>query len=74
MTARNPAASEPRIDEDPTLVPACPHCDSPLERIRARRVDASGSPTLRFGKRYLYACPACNRLLGVSHRKGFWMG
>jgi hypothetical protein len=27
-----------------------------------------------FGKRYVYFCPKCRKVLGVSHRKGFWMG
>jgi len=28
----------------------------------------------QFGKRYIYFCPTCSKVLGVSHRKGFWMG
>jgi hypothetical protein len=27
-----------------------------------------------LGKRYLYYCSACLKVLGISHRKGFWMG
>jgi len=27
-----------------------------------------------LGKRYIYFCPNCRKVLGVSHRKGFWMG
>jgi len=27
-----------------------------------------------LGKRYVYSCPECRKVLGVSHRKGFWMG
>jgi hypothetical protein len=27
-----------------------------------------------LGRRYLYFCPHCRKVLGVSHRKGFWMG
>ena len=27
-----------------------------------------------LGKRYVYFCPNCKSVLGVSHRKGFWMG
>jgi hypothetical protein len=62
------------VEEDPTLVPDCQHCGAALTTIRTRQLSASGSAQARFGKRYAYACPGCNRLLGVSHRKGFWMG
>ena len=27
-----------------------------------------------FGRRYVYFCSRCRKILGVSHRKGFWMG
>lgn len=63
-----------RIEEDPNLVPHCPYCNDAVTNIRARRMPAAGRPLLRFGTRYLYACPRCNKLLGISHRKGFWMG
>lgn len=65
---------ELRVDEDPALVPDCPHCSSALESISTRSLTASGRPSSRFGRRFVYACPNCNKLLGVSHRKGFWMG
>ena len=28
----------------------------------------------RIGKRYVYFCSSCRSVLGISHRKGFWMG
>lgn len=75
MTASNTKPRiEPTIDEDTTLVPECPYCDEKLGSIRTRRVTGSGSATFRFGRRYLYTCPNCSKLLGVTHRKGFWMG
>lgn len=55
-------------EEHNDIVPICPHCGAKLEKINARRLSAT------FGKRYVYFCPACNKVLGVSHRKGFWMG
>jgi hypothetical protein len=27
-----------------------------------------------MGKRFLYFCGGCRKVLGISHRKGFWMG
>lgn len=48
--------------------PKCPHCEKELENIISTQVEST------FGKRYIYACPECKKVLGVSHRKGFWMG
>lgn len=62
------------IREDPDLSPTCPHCDAPLTEVRATTVPAVGSASFQFGKRYVYACPRCNKLLGITHRKGFWAG
>lgn len=62
------------VNEEPTLTPTCPHCEQTLTSIGARQVDARGRAAFGFGKRFVYACPNCNRLLGISHRKGFWMG
>lgn len=56
------------------LIPDCPYCSTALATIRARTLAAFGGTPFGFGKRYVYACPNCNKLLGVSHRKGFWMG
>jgi hypothetical protein len=39
-----------------------------LNRVNCRLLSS------QFGKRYIYFCPACSKVLGVSHRKGFWMG
>ena len=48
--------------------PVCPHCDERLTSVWCRVVKAT------LGKRYIYFCPRCRKVLGVSHRKGFWMG
>jgi hypothetical protein len=50
------------------LTPLCPHCGAPLAKVYFRGL------TSTFGKRYVYFDPACLKVLGVSHRKGFWMG
>lgn len=64
------------VRESVDRVPLCPHCESPLEEVVWRVVRTTGrsSPEFRFGKRYIYACPACRTALGISHRKGFWVG
>lgn len=74
MTTHPPPHVGVTIAEDETLIPKCPHCDVELTTIRARKLPATGSPVTRFGKRYVYACPACSKVLGITHRKGFWMG
>jgi uncharacterized protein with PIN domain len=56
------------IRETPDKVPLCPHCEQEIRTVNARKVK---SP---LGVRYLYFCDRCRKVLGVSHRKGFWMG
>jgi hypothetical protein len=56
--------SEERND----ITPICPHCKATLSNIWFRELGGV------LGKRYLYFCPSCKCCLGVSHRKGFWMG
>jgi uncharacterized protein with PIN domain len=48
--------------------PICPHCSQEIRTIFMREIKSV------LGKRYLYYCSACLKVLGVSHRKGFWMG
>ena len=56
------------IREDDSKVPVCPHCERELSEILARRLKST------LGVRYVYFCRDCRKVLGVSHRKGFWMG
>lgn len=56
------------IVETSVETPLCPHCEQAIRRLNARKVK---SP---FGVRFLYFCDHCRKVLGVSHRKGFWMG
>lgn len=60
--------------ESPHLEPLCPHCGVTLSEIHGRGVSARARFSFGFGKRYIYACPSCRKVLGVSHRKGFWAG
>jgi len=50
------------------ITPECPHCNRKIEKIYFRELTAF------LGKRYIYFCSLCKKALGVSHRKGFWMG
>ncbi len=50
------------------LSPICPHCSGPIKEVWCREVSSF------LGKRYMYFCPLCRKVLGISHRKGFWMG
>ncbi|MGB8951563.1 MAG: hypothetical protein WCC06_02695 [Candidatus Aminicenantales bacterium] len=50
------------------LMPICPHCKTELHKLYFQKL------TSLFGKRFIYFCPNCRSVLGVSHRKGFWMG
>ena len=57
-----------QIEERNDVTPVCPHCNEPLRAIQYRSLSGF------FGKRYVYFCAGCRKVLGVSHRKGFWMG
>ncbi|UCC98906.1 MAG: hypothetical protein JSW66_03270 [Phycisphaerales bacterium] len=48
--------------------PICPHCSAELRTLWMQLLRGI------FGKRHVYFCPHCRKVLGVSHRKGFWMG
>lgn len=50
------------------VLPVCPHCGEEIREVWCRGLTAF------FGRRYIYFCPKCRKVLGVSHRKGFWMG
>ena len=54
--------------EKEDISPVCPHCNETLREIWCQALRSV------FGKRYIYFCPQCRKTLGVSHRKGFWMG
>jgi hypothetical protein len=56
------------IREDFPAAPICPHCSKEIQEIAARRVESM------LGVRFVYYRTACRKVLGVSHRKGFWMG
>lgn len=48
--------------------PVCPHCNSPVNQIYIHKIKSF------LGKRFLYFCSNCHKVLGFSHRKAFWMG
>ncbi len=48
--------------------PVCPHCETTLDGVVRQQLDEG------LGKAYLWTCPRCRKVLGISHRKGFWMG
>ena len=56
------------IRENSNVLPLCPHCKNEIRVINSHAIGSV------FGKRYVYFCPTCRAVLGVSHRKGFWMG
>lgn len=57
-----------KIQEEHPSEPLCPHCGKEIRELAARRVQST------LGVRFLYYCAECRKVLGVSHRKGFWMG
>ena len=57
-----------KLEERNDVLPVCPHCAQEVTTIWARRIRSL------LGRRYVYFCPHCRKVLGVTHRKGFWMG
>ena len=57
-----------RLESKSDVLPVCPHCENELGTVWMQEL------TGMLGKRYIYFCPRCRKVLGVSHRKGFFMG
>jgi len=51
-----------------TVQPMCPHCSTELRTVWYQQLAGV------MGKRFVYFCGTCRKVLGISHRKGFWMG
>ena len=56
------------LQERKDQLPICPHCRDELKSVSYQELFGI------FGKRFIYFCSHCRAVLGVSHRKGFWMG
>ncbi len=70
MTHEVDKSSDPlRLVRDESIEPICPHCEEKIEAVSYRRLYGG-----MWGKRYVYVCQSCHRVLAISHRKGFWMG
>ncbi|WP_444996257.1 hypothetical protein [Aliikangiella sp. IMCC44359] len=57
-----------KVEEKNDITPICPHCEQPITTLWFRKIESF------LGKRYIYFCSTCKKTLGISHRKGFWMG
>ena len=57
-----------QLEERNDAAPICPHCEEPIREVWFQELSGT------LGRRYVYFCSACRKVLGVSHRKGFWMG
>ena len=56
------------LKEKGDVTPICPHCSETPAEIWFRELRGM------MGRRYVYFRSKCRKILGVSHRKGFWMG
>ena len=63
------AMRELKLRLETQVLPKCPHCKTNITEVAYSELHGGF-----FGKRYIYFCPSCQSSLGVSHRKGFWMG
>jgi uncharacterized protein with PIN domain len=60
---------ELKLKLETRVKPKCPHCNTDINEVSCGELKGG-----TFGKRYIYFCSSCRNTLGVSHRKGFWMG
>ena len=58
-----------KLTPETNVLPKCPHCKKYIDGVSYSELHGS-----LWGKRYIYFCSSCRYTLGVSHRKGFWMG
>lgn len=56
------------LKEKKDLAPICPHCSADLREIWFRELRGL------IGRRFVYFCSHCRKVLGVSHRKGLLLG
>ena len=56
------------LERNDEVSPKCPPCSEVLPTLWFQEISGV------LGRRYIYFCPACRSVLGVSHRKGFLMG
>ena len=54
--------------ENDRVSPLCPHCEKQVTTLNCQKIKSG------LGVRFLYFCGQCHKTLGISHRKGFWMG
>ena len=57
-----------QIEQKNDIAPLCPHCESELRKVWFQELSGF------LGRRYLYFCSECRKCLGVTHRKGLFMG
>jgi len=56
------------IQEKNDASPVCPHCSELINNIWFQEMRTF------LGRRFIYFCSKCKKTLGISHRKGFFMG
>ena len=56
------------MEERDDLNPICPHCERQIERLYYRQIRDLG------GKRNIYFCSDCHRVLGVAQERSLWTG
>ena len=57
-----------QLEQRDDIDPICPHCRETARTLAFRELSGV------LGRRYVYFCEFCHAVLGVTHRKGFWMG
>ena len=57
-----------QLEQRDDICPVCPHCEEELAGIYMTEIQSV------LGRRYVYFCPNCRKVLGVAQRKGYLAG
>jgi len=52
----------------PDRLPVCPHCRAEVDGLMSRSIKTNA------GRGYIWACPECLVIVGVSQRSGYVLG
>ena len=61
-------ADQLKFTETESENPICPHCESEIKEVFARKVKGGWSVS------YIYFCSMCKKVIGATDRKSIWAG
>lgn len=50
------------------MSPICPHCEREVQGLVSRQINSDA------GRAFVWACPKCAKIVGVTQRSGYILG